>query len=179
MPNHCYNKVSIVGSKDSLEKIKKKLIKKGGGHTNYFSFHKIVPQPNTLKDEEWYDWCVSNWGTKWDSYDGDIKSPEIKEGFSNSYKFITDRTGTSTLTYSFNTAWSPASKVISALTSLFPDVVVTYYYLEEGMDFAGKEVFKDGEIVDGRELKVASVRKTIYLEPDPMKLVKSVKKYLK
>lgn len=74
----------------------------------------------------WYDWCVANWGTKWNSYDCFINENGI----------------------SFVTAWSPATPIVTALAKLIKqDLVLTY--IEEGCDFVGEfKAFANGEITD-------------------------------
>ena len=64
----------------------------------------------------WYDWNVANWGTKWNAYD--------------TYGF--DETATS-----FNTAWSPPIKVIQKLADLTGHAFVLTY-LGEGGEYIGR-----------------------------------------
>ena len=40
----------------------------------------MVPQPNFEGDQDWYNWNVSNWGTKWDITDVYIDADEEEEG---------------------------------------------------------------------------------------------------
>ena len=74
----------------------------------------------------WYDYCVSEWGTKWDtgeSGNNDIH-PEGKM-----------------LTAGFDTAWSPP---IAAYEKLFyMGFKVSAMYYEPGMEFAG--IYEDGQ----------------------------------
>lgn len=71
---------------------------------------------------DWYSWCISNWGTKWDteSYD----SPTI-DG--------TD--GEFTVSVSFDTAWSPPTQFYEHMIA--QGWSVTGYYVEWGMNFCG------------------------------------------
>lgn len=100
-------------------------------------FEKIVPMPSNiyrgdLGDEErkkhgannWYDWSVNNWGTKWNAYD-------IEKVDDN--------------TIMFNTAWSMPEPVIKALSKMFPDVKVKIKWADE--DFGsncGEIHYKNG-----------------------------------
>ena len=52
-------------------------------------FQHYLPMPADVK-EQWYNWCVSNWGTKW--------APEIT---------AVSRTGDKQVEIEFQTAWSP------------------------------------------------------------------------
>mgnify|MGYP000046429017 FL=1 len=67
----------------------------------------------------WYDYCVNEWGTKWD-VGGDGIEPTI-EG--------------NTLTASFDSAWSPPINAYEKLLDL--GFQVRAYYYEGGMNFAG------------------------------------------
>ena len=75
--------------------------------------------------KDWYDYCVSNWGTKWDcGEDGNTDiSPDGK-----------------TLHTGFDTAWSPPITAYERLLDLGFRVKAMYY--EPGMCFAG--VWEDG-----------------------------------
>ncbi len=73
----------------------------------------------------WYEWNCKNWGTKWNSIDAYMNGDSI----------------------CFYTAWSPCSPVIKALSEMFPDVRIEYYYDEAGMCFCGREVYYGGSIL--------------------------------
>ena len=69
----------------------------------------------------WYDFCVNEWGTKWDcGADGD--HVELEEGQDNT-------------TLCFDSAWSPPMGVYQALMD--QGFRVRAYYYESGMCFAG------------------------------------------
>ena len=67
----------------------------------------------------WYDYCVNEWGTKWD-VGGDGIEPTIKGN---------------TLTASFDSAWAPPCQAYEKLLDL--GFMVRAYYYEPGMAFAG------------------------------------------
>ena len=73
------------------------------------------------QDSRWYDWNVSNWGTKWD--------------FGGSNGAITGRTENS-VSAGFDTAWAPPIGVYRALEEQGFTVNALYY--EGGMDFGGE-----------------------------------------
>ena len=71
----------------------------------------------------WYDYCVNEWGTKWDI------SP---------YENITETSDG--LVLGFDTAWSPPVKAYEKLLDL--GFTIRAYYYEPGMGYAG--VWEDG-----------------------------------
>lgn len=73
----------------------------------------------------WYDFCTSRWGTKWDVDAYDPEDVKIENG---------------TLTFGFDSAWSPPTGVYEALVE--QGFSVRAYYYESGMAFCG--VWEDG-----------------------------------
>ena len=67
----------------------------------------------------WYDFCVNEWGTKWD-VGGDSMTAEMENG---------------QLVMSFDSAWSPPCNFYEKLLDL--GFEVRAYYYEGGMNFAG------------------------------------------
>ena len=67
----------------------------------------------------WYDYCVNEWGTKWD-VGGDGMTCEIENG---------------RISTSFDSAWAPPLAAYEKLTDL--GFSVRAYYYEGGMCFAG------------------------------------------
>lgn len=76
-----------------------------------------------------YEWCIQNWGTKWNAGDTDIIT--IGE-----YEAI----------FKFDTAWSPPIPVISKLSEMFPAYGFQLEYYEMGMQFCGSINWRDGKI---------------------------------
>ena len=70
-------------------------------------------------DQRWYDWNISNWDTKWNSWA--VETEHDDDG----------------LMYYFTTAWSPREKVILALREMYPEASITAFYDERGVGFAG------------------------------------------
>ena len=87
-------------------------------------FAKEVAHAQTQKD--WYSWNTTNWGTKWDVAvkDGDEYSDteimeEVSEGDDN------------WVVYKYNTAWSPAVTILTKLSLLVPNCLLTLEFEEE------------------------------------------------
>ena len=76
--------------------------------------------------DNWYDWSVMNWGTKWNTTANGI-----------------ERTGEMTIRFSCETAWAPPTRLYERISEgEFGEYDVNAYYLEEGMAFVGR--FEDG-----------------------------------
>ncbi len=128
MPNWCNNYVEVTGKVSELEKYKL---------LQTFSLQNIRPMPEELVDTvspgdspNWYDWCLANWGTKWDvDVHGDGQTVA--------------RSGLDTITiaYGFSSAWSPPIELYQYMETLGLQVNAAYY--EPGIAFYG--TFKDGE----------------------------------
>ena len=73
----------------------------------------------------WYDWCVNEWGTKWDV--GSEGSATLNKDGS--------------LTASFDSAWAPPIEAYRMLEDLGFEIKA--YYFEGGMMFAG--IYEDGD----------------------------------
>jgi hypothetical protein len=82
-----------------------------------------------------YEWCVKNWGVKWNAGGGILKRSKRS------------------LFYRFETAWAPPLPVVQALSRKYPTARVTIKFYEMGMAFQGRFVFRDGEILDQFEGK--------------------------
>lgn len=76
----------------------------------------------------WYDWHIQNWGTKWDCY---------------------SHRGESDSSIIFETAWSTPIRALLKLSELYPDITIEVKYADE--DFGsnvGTYTLQDGTIVD-------------------------------
>jgi hypothetical protein len=80
----------------------------------------VMDSPNN-----WYNWNIENWGTKWNASDVYISDGVID----------------------FETAWSPAEPVIASLAKRFPEVTFIHDYVEQGIGFVGRKIhnFPDTE----------------------------------
>jgi hypothetical protein len=93
-------------------------------------FKKFVEQVKYNLDNygcpTWYDWCIKNWGTKWDTYDGGSND-------CNSCNFYT--------------AWSTPFPAMVALSKMLPDCEVEVEYADEDYGSnCGRYTLKNGEI---------------------------------
>jgi len=71
--------------------------------------------------DNWYDWQVHHWGTKWDIR-GDCGNDVIDDDH---------------CTFIFQTAWSPPEPIVKKLQEMFPDLSIYGGYVGEGWEYAG------------------------------------------
>ena len=69
----------------------------------------------------WYRWAIDNWGTKWHLEDE---------------SHIVDRND-EYVSFVFDTAWGPPEGIHSKLVELFPNLEITWFYKEPGMQISG------------------------------------------
>ena len=81
---------------------------------------------------DWYDWCIENWGTKWNAYD-------IEACEDNQFKFCT--------------AWSAPHPILRKLSELYPEIAITHQWADEDYGFnLGHREYLNGEMTYEREL---------------------------
>jgi hypothetical protein len=148
MPNWCSNRVAVDGDPILIRRFKKAVAGTRNDENKQFSFNHITPIPREYrtmtcpvsdKDKkksaalaqkygspDWYDWCIKNWGTKWDlPVDEDVLEDEEHEKTFGR------------LCYCFDTAWGPPSQICTKLREMFPDLTISWFYDEPGMAVAG------------------------------------------
>jgi len=153
MPNYCNNVVEIRGPAASV----KPLV------DHKLDFMKIHPYPKALDitagregpddspeqkalvaaeesnldkygHKNWYDWCVNNWGTKWNA-GGD--NPDMMVDYDY------DEDGDTVIAlFQFDTAWAPPLGVLEKLMDTHPELSIECRYHEPGVGFFG--VWTDG-----------------------------------
>jgi hypothetical protein len=143
------NEVSIHGEEQEVAKFVDECFTKvdTGGHCyqQVLDFDKILPEPDYDKPKKdgthndgvqtelssvmpnWYNWRLDNWGTKWNlvpSKGGDVEGYTID--------IMKD-----TVLLSFATAWSPPDGIYDAIGDKYPDLDVSWFYREDGMQMSG------------------------------------------
>ena len=71
--------------------------------------------------QDWYDWSIANWSTKWDAYEAEIENLEKGE-----------------MEVRFETAWAPPEKWFARICKDYPKLSFELKYEEEGMGFFGR-----------------------------------------
>ena len=172
MPNHVTHKVMVSGDSDEMTAFEEdcfSTVEDGFGKGNTFlDFNKIVPFPKELagiisgfaiidgeKVERWrevddvdvaitdqdrkelvekygadcgYDWNINNWGTKW-----------------NSYNFHSSYSGSTSIEFVFDTAWSTPQQIFNKLTEMYPNLIFDVSCFDEGWGFAEEGFFSSKE----------------------------------
>ena len=155
MPNWCENTINISGDQETLMNLKKfvgRPLKREGDdpiENPIFSLYNITAPTKDSEprigeafksqgDDDWYHNQINSWGTKWDVAGENVYMSE-SEG---------------SLSYSFDSAWSPPDLAIAKLAEVFPTLSIEHVYNEGGMCFWGIMTYKDGELLeeDGGEL---------------------------
>ena len=129
MPNWCNNSFSITGNTESIRELWETAQTADNG--DFGLLNAIMPMPKELEGttapsegDNWYNWRVENWGTKWDVTD---------EGL----EFIDNGDGTASISGWFDSAWSPPIGAYEQLAADFDSCVIECSYYEPGMDFGG------------------------------------------
>ena len=98
-----------------------------------------------IKDKSWYNWNITNWGTKWDvAVSDDEKYPEtelIEKGM-NGENLV--------LVYRFNTAWGIPDEALNKLSSQYPALLFTLSY-EEETGWGGEREYLRGRCISSSE----------------------------
>ena len=144
MPNWCNNNISITGPNSVIDKIEKivKEEKEDNGLLNFFhpmpkqlegttspSSSADKPQPMVEGFDNWYDWRVENWGTKW----------ELCEFYGVDRQYHSEQNeGESTITFGFDSAWAPPINAYEQFLRDNEDCSLKAWYYEGGCDFMGE-----------------------------------------
>ena len=94
---------------------------------SFYSGSPITQEMSDRLDEEygdnnWHDWSCTNWGVKWDCRDA-----VLTEGEFSDYE----------LEYRFDTPWGPPQEIYDILVAKFPNLYITWFWDEPGMELAG------------------------------------------
>jgi hypothetical protein len=125
MPNWCENVVQVTGPEDKVAEFVQYVAGETyDGRSSSFCFNKVIPvNPALYEGADWYDFCVNNWGTKWEPSEFIVEPDGIPDdGYAE---------------WQFHTAWSPPEGVFHTLRNKFPDVDISWFYHEPGMRVAG------------------------------------------
>ena len=79
----------------------------------------------------WYDFKISNWGTKW-----------------GAYRYMERQREKGLFAMEYQTAWSPACPIFEKLIEMYPGLTFEMSFIDEGWCFAGTMVYSKDGIVE-------------------------------
>jgi len=153
MPNWCDNQITITGPNSVIDKIEK-IVKDENNNAENGLLQFFHPMPEELMEteagpiaktkkeklarqirklefgaENWYDWRVNNWGTKW----------ELCEFYGVDRQYLTEQNdGESTISFGFSSAWAPPIGAYEQFLADNENCGLKAYYYEGGCDFMGE-----------------------------------------
>ena len=160
MPNWVDNTLTIRGNNEHLKKFKEqaKGISEGEAGKTDLCLNNFLPLPKELENttspsnpqtkeekkksnelidkygvDNWYDWKLRKWGTKWD-----VEAELWKDS-------------RNVISYRFSSAWSPPIDWLKKVSSQFPELKFKLHYSEGGMCFRGDAIAENGTVDDRYE----------------------------
>ncbi len=152
MPNWCDNQITITGPNSVIDKIEK-IVKEDSPEIQNGLLQFFHPMPKALVDteagpiaktkseknerkarklefgaENWYDWRVNNWATKW----------EVNEFYGVDRQHLNDSLDESTISFGFSSAWAPPTGAYEQFLADNDNCSLKAYYYEGGCDFMGE-----------------------------------------
>ena len=130
MPNWCMNNLTI--SHNDSEKVREFVEAYKSGST----IEHYLPTPKNEDgslDDDWWEYRMSNWGTKWDIGGED--------------QFIIVKRDENKVICSYDTAWAPPLGLYERLVELGFEVEASYF--EPGMGFAGRWIDGNDQYYEG------------------------------
>jgi hypothetical protein len=92
-----------------------------------------------------YQNALDVWGSKWGAYD-------IQPN--GAWHEVLDKEDYHDITFNYQSAWSPARGLIQRISAQFPTLAFGVWYTEEGMGFAGWELYKGGEEISENSISL-------------------------
>ena len=143
MPNWCDNTLNISGELNELENfyLENRNYSNEDNKNEELDFYKSVPIPENIfigdlslqerqtNPNNWYDWNLTNLGTKWNVSDAYYTKNENE------------------IIYEFETAWSPPTSWLEKTANKYPNLIFKMKYCELGCGFAGELVLHGSVIV--------------------------------
>lgn len=143
MPNYCHNNLHFSGDCDIINEIKNDIF----NDELKLTFAKLLPTPsdlcknydksleesNEFKEkygfDNWYDWRIHNWGTKWDAIDSVVNQDE------NNIRIF------------FDTAWCPPMNWIFYINKKYPNLNLSIKFIDEMGGLIGLYQFENGQVI--------------------------------
>lgn len=136
MTDWCYNKLTVMGSKENLKVFKDQV----RGKETDICFNNLVPMPKELdnilfqgENHDLCDWRIRNWGVKWD-----VNAHIVDES-------------EDALVYEFKSASIPPNRWIGKVALIFPDLSFKLCYKENNTCFQGTIIAQKDLLIDEEE----------------------------
>ena len=144
MTNHCTNELRLVGPKDQLDQFRLDATKpvepwtpkEDDPEPTLLNFQGTVPYPVEAErhtSDDWYNWSIKNWGTKWNAYDVVIN--------------VTDQG----VSYEFTTAGDPPLAWLQAASQKYPEIKLMLAYFKGADDACGVRILKGDSVLLNHE----------------------------
>ena len=144
MPNHVRNRLMFEGEPKQVAALLAAIQNEKYG-IGSIDFQKIIPMPSNIyrgnlgqKERErygennWYDWSVKHWHTKWNAY-----------GYDETFSYTP---GEPML---FLTAWSAPHPILEQLSEKYPDMEITHEWADEDIGHhCGRRLYQDGQCIE-------------------------------
>lgn len=162
MPNWCENYLVISGPREEIinfvVKSRGTCEQDGEIEEQPLCLDSLIPMPEELKATEspsrkpkkelikkygadnWYDWRISKWGTKWDV-------TNVTSDVDGLFHISKEKEDIRKVGYSFDTAWSPPEPAIIEIGKMFQKLTLKLKYWEAGSGFRGILIVKGEKII--------------------------------
>lgn len=145
MPNHITNRIKLNGEDADIHKLMED-IKNDEFGLGTIDFEKVIPMPDNIYrgslgpaeeklygKNNWYDWSLANWGTKWNAY-----------GYNEGEDYSCNKDS-----LRFLSAWSAPHPVIQKLSEMFPCVKIEHEWADEDIGAnCGRRTYYNGERIE-------------------------------
>lgn len=177
MPNWCTNVLSICGPPSEVDGfVNACKSEEENGEATWAILDRLYPIPEDLKHvtsrfstvtdddpdrdqklknienygvPDWYDWCNTNWGTKW----ADCHTELVYEHDCHPSLSTDDEDKLKKVMFRFDSAWAPPEKGFDAIAMMFPKLVFDLRFEEPGMCFQGFKIWANGECQQSADME--------------------------
>jgi hypothetical protein len=180
MPNWCSNQLILCGPVTWVDLFKEKISNEDG---SYNILENLYPIPDSLdlpsrfgaisdddpnKEQkesnlvehgsvDWYDWCTTNWGTKWSDCETELYDEYVSDEEEDTLKIAY---------YRFESAWGPPQEGIQHICKSFKPILFDLRYQEPGMMFCGCARFGNGELISEQTAELVMDADNVYQNID-------------
>lgn len=155
MPNNVTNRVIITGDKKLISDFERKIFI-NNMVPGAVDFNSIIPMTDVDDKKGWYDWRISNWGTKWNAY-----------GYTQAIYHNSE-----CLEIGFLTAWTPPHPIVHALSCTYPDLVFAHRWADEDIgNNCGERLYGHGQLLctyipETRKESIEYAAEVMYSKPE-------------